>query len=108
MVGDLRDIAKTSSVIKCLERFLKSKMLASLPPNFNPNKFAYKFNRSHDDVLSIVNHEMRLHLESKDSYVRIIFIDFKDAFTTLSPSILRLKMLKKALILTYANGCYLS
>lgn len=59
--------------------------------NFNPNQFAYKSNRSHDDVITIVNHEMRLHLESKDSYVRILFIDLKAAFTTLIPSILRLK-----------------
>ena len=73
---------------------MKCPLLEDLRNNFKQNYYAYKNNRYFDYILSILNHELLQHLETKDSYTRILFIDFREAFTTISPSILRDKMIK--------------
>ncbi len=57
----------------------------SLPNTLNPLQFAYRPNLSTDDAISYTLHLALTHLESKDSYVRILFIDFSSAFNTIIP-----------------------
>ncbi len=46
---------------------------------------AYRPNRSTDDAISTTLHLALTHLENKDSYVRMLFIDFSSAFNTIIP-----------------------
>ncbi len=57
----------------------------SLPNTLDPLQFAYRPNRSTDDAISSTLHLALTHLENKDSYVRMLFIDFSSAFNTIIP-----------------------
>ncbi|KAK2889881.1 hypothetical protein Q8A73_018181 [Channa argus] len=55
-------------------------------------QFAYRPNRSTDDAISTTLHLALTHLDSKDSYVRMLFIDFSSAFNTIIPQHLTEKL----------------
>ncbi len=57
----------------------------SIPNTLYPLQFAYRPNRSTDDAISSTLHLALTHLENKDSYVRMLFIDFSSAFNTIIP-----------------------
>ncbi len=57
----------------------------SIPNTLDPLQFAYRPNRSTDDAISSTLHLALTHLENKDSYVRMLFIDFSSAFNTIIP-----------------------
>ncbi len=57
----------------------------SLPNTLDPLQFAYRPNRSMDDAISSTLYLALTHLENKDSYVRMLFIDFSSAFNTTIP-----------------------
>ncbi len=61
------------------------KIKSSLPNTLDPLQFAYRPNRSTDDAISSTLHLALTHLENKDSYVRMLFIDFSSAFNTIIP-----------------------
>ncbi len=61
------------------------KIKTSLPNTVDPLQFAYRPNRSTDDAISTTLHLALTHLENKDSYVRMLFIDFSSAFNTIIP-----------------------
>ncbi len=61
------------------------KIKTSLPNTLNPLQFAYRPNRSTDDAISSTLQLALTHLENKDSYVRMQFIDFSSAFNTIIP-----------------------
>ncbi len=56
-----------------------------LPNTHDPLQLAYRPNRSTDDAISSTLHLALTHLENKDSYVRMLFIDFSSAFNTIIP-----------------------
>ncbi|KAI4888890.1 hypothetical protein NFI96_013359, partial [Prochilodus magdalenae] len=58
----------------------------------NPHQYTYRRNRSTDDAISSVVHTALTHLEQKDSYVRMLFVDFTSAFTTMIPQTLTDKL----------------
>ncbi len=72
-------------MMKCFERLVMHKIKASLPNTLDPLQFAYRPNRSTDDAISSTLHLALTHLENKDSYVRMLFIDFSSAFNTIIP-----------------------
>ncbi len=57
----------------------------SLPNTLDPLQIAYRPNRSTDDAISSTLHLALTHLENKDSYVRMLFIDFSSAFNSIIP-----------------------
>ncbi|XP_051868388.1 uncharacterized protein LOC127568547 [Pristis pectinata] len=65
---------------------------SSLPDNLNPLQFAYQRNRSTADAISLALHSALEHLDSKDTYVRLLFIDYSSAFNTIIPSKLVTKL----------------
>ncbi len=71
--------------MKCFERLVMQKNQNSLPNTLDPLQFAYRPNRSTDDAISSTLHLALTHLENKDSYVRMLFIDFSSAFNTIMP-----------------------
>ncbi len=84
-LNDYCPIALTPIMMKCFERLVMHKIKTSLPNTLDPLQFAYRPNRSTDDAISSTLHLALTHLENKDSYVRMLFIDFSSAFNTIIP-----------------------
>ena len=55
-----------------------------IPDSLDPLKFAYRSNRS--DAISIALHTALSHLEKRNTYVRMLFIDYSSTFNTIVPS----------------------
>ncbi|KAI4871900.1 hypothetical protein NFI96_019044 [Prochilodus magdalenae] len=87
-LNDYRPIALTPIVTKCFERHIK----ATIDVTVDPHQYAYRKNRSTDDAISSVIHTALTHLEQKDSYVRMLFVDFTSAFNTMIPQTLTDKL----------------
>uniref|UniRef100_A0A3P9LR30 Reverse transcriptase domain-containing protein n=1 Tax=Oryzias latipes TaxID=8090 RepID=A0A3P9LR30_ORYLA len=83
--NDYRPIALTPILMKCFERLVMQHIKSTLPPTLDPYQFAYRSNRSTDDAISTALHSALTHLETKDSHVRMLFIDFSSAFNTVIP-----------------------
>ncbi len=56
-----------------------------LPASLDPLQFAYRSNRSTDDAIAFTLHTALSHLENKNTYVRMLFVDYSSAFNTIVP-----------------------
>ncbi|KAK3556498.1 hypothetical protein QTP70_008313 [Hemibagrus guttatus] len=83
-LNDYRPIALTPIIMKCFKRLVMRQIKDLLPPSLDPMQFAYRPNRSMDDAIT--------HLENKDTYVRMLFIDISSAFNTIIPQHLTEKL----------------
>ncbi len=82
-LNDYCPIALTPIIMKCFARLVMHNFKTSLPNTLDLLQFAYRPNRSTDDAISSTLHLALTHLENKDSYVRILFINFSSAFNTI-------------------------
>ncbi|KAI3374116.1 hypothetical protein L3Q82_005935 [Scortum barcoo] len=78
--------------MKCFERLVLAHLKTCLPPTLDPHQFAYRSNRSAEDAVSTVLHCVLSHLENKNTYARMLFVDFSSAFNTVIPSKLITKL----------------
>jgi hypothetical protein len=62
------------------------------PDTLDPLQFAYLPNRSTDDAIFIALHTALTHLDKRNIFVRIMFIDYSSAFNTIVPSMLITKL----------------
>jgi hypothetical protein len=72
--------------MKCFERLVMAHINSILPETLDPLQFAYRPNRSTDDVISIALHTALSHLDKRNTYARMLFIDYSSAFNTLVPT----------------------
>ncbi len=84
-LNEYRPMSLTPIMMKCFERLVMHKIKTSLLNTLDPLQFAYGPNRSTDDAISSTLHLALTHLENKDSYVIMLFIDFSSAFNTIIP-----------------------
>ncbi len=63
-LNDYRPVALTSTVMKFFERLLNKHICSSIPVTLDPLQFAYRPNRSTDDVISKVLHSSLTHIDS--------------------------------------------
>ena len=63
-----------------------------LPDTLDPLQFAYHPNRFTDGAISIALHTVLSHLDKRNTYVRMLFIDYSSAFNTIVPSKLITKL----------------
>lgn len=63
-----------------------------IPPTLDRLQFAYWHNRSTADAISYVIHLGLSHLKHKNTYVRMLFIDFSSAVNTTLPQTLISKL----------------
>ncbi|KAI3376975.1 hypothetical protein L3Q82_000212 [Scortum barcoo] len=99
-LNDYRPVALTSTIMKCFERLVRSFITSSIPDSLDPLQFAYRPNRSTEDAIALTLHTALSHLDQRDTYVRMLFIDYSSAFNTIVPS---------KLVTTRApQGCVLS
>ena len=94
-LNDYRPVALTSCVMKCFEKIVLKFMNTLLPPCFDTFQFAYREKRSTDDAIAINVHELLTHAERRDSYSRVLFIDYSSAFNTIIPCKLYVKLKDK-------------
>ncbi|KAI5108323.1 gastrula zinc finger protein XlCGF28.1-like [Silurus meridionalis] len=82
-LNDYCPVTLTPIVMKCFERLVMRHIKTQLPPSLDPMQFAYRPKCSTDDAISTTLNLALTHLDNKDSYVRMLFIDFSSAFNTI-------------------------
>ncbi|MCI4387230.1 hypothetical protein PGIGA_G00071660 [Pangasianodon gigas] len=82
-LNDYRPVALTSIVMKCFERLIKDHICSFLPDTMDPLQFAYRKNRSTDDTIALTVHNALTHMDKKNTYVRMLFIDYSSAMKIL-------------------------
>ncbi|KAI3375924.1 hypothetical protein L3Q82_016342, partial [Scortum barcoo] len=82
-LNDYRPVALTPIVMKCFERLVMAHIKDCVDVTVDPHQYAYRKNRSTEGAISSVVHTALTHLENKDSYVRLLFVDFTSAFNTI-------------------------
>ena len=85
-------MALTSVAMKCFERLVMAHINSILPDTLDPLQFAYRPNSSTEDTISITLHTALSHLDKRNTYVRMLFIDYSSAFNTTVPSKLITKL----------------
>ena len=78
--------------MKCFERLVMGHIYSIIPDTLDPLQFAYCLNRSTDDAISIALHTALSHLDKRNTYVRMLFIDYSSAFNTIVPTKLITKL----------------
>ncbi len=63
-----------------------------LPASLDPLQFAYRSNRSTDEAIAFTLYTALSHLENKNTYVRMLFVDYSSAFNTIVPATLVAKL----------------
>lgn len=71
---------------KYLEPLVLAHLKDNLPPTLDPYQFAYRKNRSIEDVVSTALDTVLTHLDNSNTYPRILFVDFSSVFNTDIPS----------------------
>ena len=71
--------------MKSFEQLVKSIISSSFP---DPLQFAYRANRSTDNAIAVT----LSHLDQRNTYVRMLFIDYSSAFNTIVPFKLVVKL----------------
>ena len=71
-LNDYRPVALTSVAMKCFERLVMAHINTIIPETLDRFQFAYRPNRSTDDVISITLHTALSHLDKMNTYVRML------------------------------------
>ncbi len=87
-LNDWRPVALTPIFSKCFEKLVREHICSVLPASLDPLQFAYRSNRSTDDAIAFTLHTALSHLENKNTYVRMLFVDYSLAFNTIVPATL--------------------
>ncbi len=85
-------ISITPIFSKCFEKLVREHICSVLPASLDPLQFAYRSNRSTDDAIAFTLHTALTHLENKNTYVRMLFVDYSSAFNTIVPATLVAKL----------------
>ena len=85
-------VALTPIITKCLEGLVFNHIRSCLPPSFDLHQFAYRVDRSTEDAIAITLHTALSHLKHRESYFRMLFVDYSLAFNTVIPDILVSKL----------------
>eukprot|EP00061_Rhincodon_typus_P007881 g30005.t1 len=70
----------------CFERLVMAHINSSLPTCLDPLQFTYQCNMSSKDAISLALHSALEHLDNKDTYDRLLLIDYSSAFNTIIPT----------------------
>ena len=69
--------------MKCFEKLVMAHINTIIARNPRPT---YRPNRSPDEAISIALHTALSHLDKRNTYVRMLFIDYSSVFNTIVPS----------------------
>ena len=82
----------TPVAMKRFERLGMANINTIMQETIDQLQLAFRPNRSTDDALSIALHTALSHLDKRNTYVRMLFIDFSSAFNTIVSSKLITKL----------------
>ncbi|XP_051539932.1 uncharacterized protein LOC127432650 [Myxocyprinus asiaticus] len=91
-LNDCHPVALTPIISKCFERLIRDYICSVLPASLDSLQFAYCNNCSTDDAIASTLHTALSHLEKRNTYVRMLFVDYSSAFNTIVPSKLDVKL----------------
>ncbi len=80
-LNDWRPVALTPIFSKCFEKLVREHICSVLPASLDPLQFAYRSNRSTDDAIAFTLHTALSHLENKNTYVRMLLVDYSACHT---------------------------
>ena len=89
--------------MKCFERLVMAHINSIIPEILDPLQFTCFPNRSTDENISIARHTALSHLDKRNTYVRMLFIDYSLAFNTIVPSKLINKLRNLGLNISLCN-----
>jgi hypothetical protein len=69
--------------MKGFERLVMAHINTIMMETLDPLQFAYRPNRFTDDAISFLLHTALSHLEKRNTYVRMLFIDYSSAFNAI-------------------------
>ena len=98
-LNDYHPVALAPILMKLALQHIKDHIPASL----DPRQYPFRANRSAEDAISAALHSVFTHLENKSSYIRMLFVDFSSAFSTISSSELIGKLITLGLSTTLSN-----
>ena len=78
--------------MKCFERLVKDHITSTLPATLDPLQFVYRPNIFTDDAIAITLHTALSHLDKRNTYIRMLFIDYSSAFNTIVSAKLIIKL----------------
>ena len=87
-LNDLRPVALTSVIMKCMEKLILARLRQTFAITQDQLQFAYREGRGVDDAILVFLHNIYKHLDKPKTFCRICFVDFSSAFNTIQPSIL--------------------
>lgn len=90
--NDLRPVALTSVVMKCLESIVRKYLCSHVSHLCDKYQFAYRSNTGVDDAVVTLLNVVCSHLDKASNFTRVLFIDFSSAFNTIKPHILLRKL----------------
>ncbi len=91
-LNDWRPFALTPIFSKCFEKLIRDYICSVLPASLDPLQFAYRSNHSTDNAIAFTLHTALSHLENKNAYVRMLFVDYSSEFNTIVPATLVAKL----------------
>ncbi len=91
-LNDCRPIALTPIFRKCFEKLIRDYICSVLPASLDSLQFAHRSNRSTDDAIAFTLYTTLSHLENKNTYVRMLFLDYSSAINTIVPATLVVKL----------------
>jgi hypothetical protein len=65
--------------MECFERLVMARINTTIPEILDPLQFAYRTNISIDDTISIALHTALSHLDKRNTYVRMLYINYSSA-----------------------------
>lgn len=82
--------------MNCLEKLVLQQINYSVPDTVDPFQFAYRSNRSVDDMVELTHHSILQRLDSPNTYARLLFLDYSSAFNTIRPTKVTTKLADRA------------
>ena len=90
--NDLRPVALTSVLMKCLESFVRKYLCNEVKHLCDKFQFAYRANRSVDDAVVTLLDTICSHVDKPGNCTRVLFVDFSSAFNTIKPHVMLHKL----------------
>ncbi len=87
-LNDWRPVALTPIFSKCFEKLIRDHICSVLPASLEPLHLHTAETVSTDDAIAFTLHTALSHLENKNTYVRMLFVDYSSAFNTIVPATL--------------------
>ncbi len=92
IINNFRPVALTPVAMKYLEKLVLQHINSVVPDTVDPFQFAYRSNRLVYDAVALALHYVLQHLDTHNTYARLLFLDYSSAVNTIRPMKLTSKL----------------